>query len=342
MSILSLLGKRPDEPLIALAPMAGVSDLPFRTVAHRFGADYSVTEMASAMPHLRDSEKNQRRLNFVDDDKPKILQIIGNDADDMAVAAKYYADLGADIIDINMGCPAKKVCKKAAGSALLDDLDLVTDILEKVVAASPVPVTLKTRLGTHPENITLDDVAKRAEDIGIQLLTVHGRTRACKFRGSAWFDDIARVKQHVDIPIIANGDINSVEQAKNVLAKTKADGVMIARGAMGNPRFFSALKAAFGTDNENFNSSNPADYVTIIRSHIEHVHAHYGEQTGVRMARKHIQHYVRHLGLRIDSQPLLTEQNPTRQLALLADALIIHHEQYHQKLYRGSRKPISH
>ncbi len=307
-------------PLVALAPMAGVSDLPFRKVCEFFGADYSVTEMTSSIPRLIDSRKNQTRLHLNPNSHINVIQIIGNDADEMADAAKYYADLGADIIDINMGCPAKKVCKKAAGSALLRDIPLVTEILQKVVAASPVPVTLKTRLGWSPKEITIHEVASIAENSGIELLTIHGRTRACRFLGNASFDEIAKVKANTNLPIIANGDIASVDAAKQVLKQTGCDGIMVGRASVGRPWLFREIQQYLGGLSENKlknTSLEPENLCRIILSHIEETHQLY-DANGARNARKHIQQYLKAMGLprHLFAQLQTIEDNQTQRETL--------------------------
>lgn len=287
-------GLNSSRPIIALAPMAGVTDLPFRTLCERLGADYSVTEMAASEPQLLDSAKNQTRLHFTPNANVKILQIIGNDAEHMAHAARLYAGKGAEIIDINLGCPAKKISRKGAGSALLSDLPLVAKILAKVVATSPVPVTVKTRLGTNHNNYTLYSIAEIISDLGIKLLTVHGRTRACKFNGTAQFDEIARVKQafpHLDI--MANGDIDSAERAAHVLQQTACNGLMIGRNAVGRPWLFSQVRARL----DSHYTPPTIDKTTLIFEHIQQVHNFYGEIKGVRFARKHIQAYLAHLNI---------------------------------------------
>lgn len=291
----SLHGKpAQNRPLIALAPMAGVTDLPFRTLCQRLGADYSVTEMAASAPQLLNSEKNQTRLEFPDNARVKILQIIGNDATQMAQAATLYAEMGADIIDINLGCPAKKVSRKGAGSALLSDLPLVAKILQAVVATCPIPVTVKTRLGTTHDNYTLFEVAQIVSDLGIEYLTVHGRTRACKFNGTAQFAEIARVKQAFPhLNIIANGDIDSSERAIEVLRQTACDGLMIGRGAVGNPWLFRELRAQL----DKHYRPPDIDKTALILEHIRQTHAFYGDVKGVRFARKHIQAYLAHLNI---------------------------------------------
>lgn len=281
-------------PMIAVAPMAGVTDLPFRSLCESLGADFSVTEMAATAPQLLSSDKNQSRLHFTPTAQVNILQIIGNDAQQMADAAKHYAELGTDIIDINLGCPAKKISSKGAGSALLSDLPLVQTILQRVTQACPIPVTVKTRLGPSHEDYTLLQVAEIAVDLGIELLTVHGRSRACKFNGQAQFDEIAKVKQrYPDLCLVANGDIDSLEKAKNVLAHTQCDGLMIGRGAVGNPWLFSEIKCFFDRKPPVF----PIDKQQLILQHITSIHQFYGDGKGTRFARKHIQAYLKNMGL---------------------------------------------
>lgn len=283
-------------PTVALAPMAGVTDLPFRTLCESLGADYSVTEMAATAPQLLTSDKNTTRLHFTANNKSNILQIIGNDAQQMANAVSYYtsrSDSHIDLIDINLGCPAKKVSRKGAGSALLSDLPLVQRILTAVIAASPVPVTLKTRLGTDHNNYTLIPLAEIASQAGIQQITVHGRTRACRFNGKAQFCEIAKLKQHFpELTVIANGDINSVALAQQVLTETQCDGLMIGRAAVGNPWLFYAIRRSFDS---NF-TQHATSHVELVLSHIQQIHQLYGEKKGVRLARKHIQAYLSQFG----------------------------------------------
>lgn len=282
-----------NRPAIALAPMAGVTDLPFRTLCEELGADYSVTEMAATAPQLLHSDKNQSRLHFTPTAHVNILQIIGNDAQQMANAAQHYADLGADIIDINLGCPAKKINRKGAGSALLGDLDNVKEILTTVTRHCPVPVTVKTRLGTDHENYTLLAVGEIAADLGIELLTVHGRTRSCKFNGKAQFTEITKLKQrYPQLTILANGDINSLDDVQRIINDTACDGVMIGRSAVGNPWLFSEIKHYYNNTTPTINEKS-----RLIIQHIQNTHLFYGQDKGVRFARKHIQAYLRHLGL---------------------------------------------
>lgn len=311
-------GVNSDRPMIALAPMAGVTDVPFRQLCEQLGADYSVTEMAASAPQLLDSDKNQTRLHFTPQARVKILQIIGNDAAHMADAAKRYADSGADIIDINLGCPAKKVSSKGAGSALLSDLAQVQRILTAITAASPVPVTLKTRLGPDHEHYTLFDIARLASELGIELITVHGRTRACRFNGQAEFTEIARIKQAFPkLAIIANGDIDSPEMANKVLQQTTCDGLMIGRAGVGNPWLFSDIRQRLEPDF--IAPSTPRK--TVILQHIQQTHDFYGAIKGVRFARKHIQAYFKHLGIATHFPALAKTTDPKQQLQQL-DALL--------------------
>lgn len=309
-----------NRPIIALAPMAGVTDLPFRTLCERLGADYSVTEMAATAPQLLQSDKNQARLNFTPNAKVKILQIIGNDATQMATAASLYAQMGADIIDINLGCPAKKVSKKGAGSALLSDLYLVKSILSEVKLNCPIPVTIKTRLGTDHDNYTLLKIGEIISELGIELITVHGRTRACQFKGNAEFSEITKLKQSFpNLTVIANGDIDSTDKALSVLEQTQCDGIMIGRGTIGNPWLFSEIKQTIGG-----NSTTPIALSTktqTILEHINNTHQFYGDKKGVRFARKHIRAYLHHLGLSEQFDKLAKVEQAEKQFAILEDIL---------------------
>jgi tRNA-dihydrouridine synthase B len=277
-----------DHPVI-LSPMAGVSDLPFRRLCRRFGADYTITEMIAARSELWQTDKTRKRLDFGGEPAPRFVQIAGGDADMMAECAVRAQALGADIIDINMGCPAKKVCNKLAGSALLRDEPLVYRILSAVCRAVRVPVSLKIRTGWDPAHRNGLRIAQIAEQCGISAISVHGRTRTCGYRGVAEYDTIASIKQQVSIPVIANGDINGGARARMVLAKTGADGIMIGRAAHGNPWIFTEIKAALaGT------VSRPPDVrerLSVMREHLAALHTHYGEYSGVRIARKHIGWY---------------------------------------------------
>ncbi len=311
-----------NRPIIALAPMAGVTDLPFRTMCEQLGADYSVTEMAATAPQLLQSDKNQSRLHFTPNAKVKILQIIGNDAKQMATAACLYARMGTDIIDINLGCPAKKINKKGAGSALLSDLDLVQSILSEVKSNCPIPVTIKTRLGTDHDNYTLLKIGEMISELGIELITVHGRTRACQFKGNAEFNEIAKFKQSFpNLTVVANGDIDSTDKALSVLKQTGCDGIMIGRGAVGNPWLFSEIKQNIGQ-----NLSVPIPIVISVKTqtileHIKKTHQFYGDKKGVRFARKHIRAYLHHLGLSQYFEELAKVEQAEKQFAILENVL---------------------
>ena len=223
------IGNFRNESRVILAPMAGVTDRPYRDACRSFGAYWTVSEMMSSDPALRNSRKSRERMISGDEIGPKWVQIAGSDPAQMASAAIYCVDKGADIVDINMGCPAKKVCNKAAGSALLRDESLVRDILSRVVEAVPVPVTLKIRLGWSKDEINATEIGMIAKDCGVVLLTVHGRTRACRFSGKVDYEAIGRIKRNVDLPIVANGDISSPQEAKKVVEITNCDAVMIGK-----------------------------------------------------------------------------------------------------------------
>jgi tRNA-dihydrouridine synthase B len=274
------------------APMAGVTDQPFRTLCRRYGAGLAISEMVSSRPELRGTRKSRLRLEHRGELGPVSVQIAGSDPAFMAQAARVNAAEGAQIIDINMGCPAKKVCNVAAGSALMSDEPLVARILEAVVAAVDVPVTLKMRTGPSPERRNALRIARIAEGAGVQLLTVHGRSRACGFRGTAEFDTIAEVKAGVRIPVIANGDIATPEEARRVLAYTRADGIMIGRAAHGRPWIFREFLHYL---NEGGTLPPPAPFEmrAVALEHLEGIYALYGEELGVRIARKHIGWYTR-------------------------------------------------
>ncbi|MEW5863977.1 MAG: tRNA dihydrouridine synthase DusB [Pseudomonadota bacterium] len=276
------------------APMAGVTDQPFRRLARRYGAALATTEMIAARPELRGTRKSRLRRAHAGEPGPVSVQIAGADPGKMADCARFNVDEGASIIDINMGCPAKKVCNAAAGSALLENEPLVARILEAVVAAVAVPVTLKIRTGPSPARRNAVRIARIAEDCGVKMLAVHGRTRACGFRGEAEYDTLAEVKRAVRIPVIANGDIASVAKARAVLERTGADGVMIGRAALGRPWIFRSLAHALATG-EQAPGPTLAEMRAVVLEHLEGLYALYGEAAGVRIARKHIGWYVRDL-----------------------------------------------
>jgi len=277
---------------LALAPMAGVTDLPFRLLCRRMGAGIAAGEMLTCDVRLWHTEKSRRRMDHSGEPEPRVVQIAGGDAQMMVEAAQRNADAGAQIIDINMGCPAKKVCNKAAGSALMRDEPLVRQILEAVVKAVQVPVTLKMRTGWDASQRNAVNIARMAQDIGIQALAVHGRTRACMYQGNAEYETIRAVKQSVAIPIFANGDIDSALKAKLVLEQTGADGVMIGRSAQGRPWIFREI-AAYLRDGTIGAEPSIAEVRDIMLAHLRDLHAFYGEEVGVRVARKHIDWYAK-------------------------------------------------
>ena len=276
---------------LALAPMAGVTDLPFRLLCRRMGAGIAAGEMLTCDVRLWHTEKSRRRMDHSGEPEPRVVQIAGGDPDMMAEAARRNVDAGAQVIDINMGCPAKKVCNKAAGSALLKDEPLVRQILEAVVKAVDVPVTLKTRTGWNRDLRNGPAIARMAESIGVQALAIHGRTRACMYEGNAEYDTIAAIKQSVSIPIFANGDIDSGAKAKLVLEQTGVDGLMIGRSAQGRPWIFREIIAALNGDA--FHEPSFAEVRDIMLAHLRDLHAFYGEEAGVRVARKHIDWYAK-------------------------------------------------
>ena len=277
---------------IALAPMAGVTDRPFRQLCRELGAGYVVTEMIAADPGLRDTRKSMWRSDFDGEATPIAVQIAGSDPEWLAEAARYNVELGAQIIDINMGCPVKKVCRKLAGSALLSNLTLVEQILDAVVAAVDVPITLKIRTGPHSENRNGVEVAKLAEQCGIAALAVHGRTRAQRFRGEAEYETIRDINDNISIPVFANGDVTTARQARDVLACTGADGLMVGRGAQGNPWIFRELNH-FLQHGEELAPPDAEEVHLVMTEHLVRLHQFYGERTGVRVARKHIGWYLK-------------------------------------------------
>ena len=277
---------------LILAPMAGVTDRPFRQLCKSLGAGMAVSEMVSSNSLLWGSEKTKRRANHEGEIEPKSVQIAGADPQMMAEAARHNADSGAQIIDINMGCPAKKVCNVMAGSALLQNEKLVDEIVSAVVKAVDIPVTLKIRTGWDKENRNAIRIARIAEQAGIQALAMHGRTRACQYRGNAEYDTIAEVKQNINIPLIANGDITTPEKAKFVLEYTQADALMIGRAAQGRPWIFREINHYLATG-KMLGAPSQQEICQIMQEHLTNLYEFYGEYKGVRIARKHIGWYCK-------------------------------------------------
>jgi tRNA-dihydrouridine synthase B len=279
---------------LIVAPMAGVTDRPFRQLCKRMGAGMAVSEMVASNSLLWGSEKTRRRANHEGEVDPISVQIAGADPQMMADAARYNVDHGAQIIDINMGCPAKKVCNVMAGSALLRDESLVGRILDAVIGAVIVPVTLKIRTGWDKANKNALTIARIAEDSGVQALAMHGRTRACAYTGDAEYDTIAAVKAAVKIPVIANGDITTPEQAQQVLQYTRADAVMIGRAAQGRPWIFREIEHYLNTG-RHMPAPEVAEIHLVLIAHLHDLYEFYGAHAGVRVARKHISWYTKGL-----------------------------------------------
>jgi tRNA-dihydrouridine synthase B len=281
-------------PVVALAPMAGVTDRPFRALCRRLGASFAATEMVSADQRLWDTAKSRHRLDHAGEGSPVIVQIAGGEPAMIAAAARANVALGAQVIDINMGCPAKKVCNRAAGSALLRDEALVGRILDAVVAAVHplgVPVTLKTRTGWSPESRNALRIARLAQEAGVAAIAIHGRTRACGFGGEAEYETIRMIKAEVSIPIVANGDIRTPGQALEVFRRTGADGIMLGRAAQGRPWIFRETRHLIATG-ELMPEPDVAEVRDIILGHLDALHRFYGEARGVRTARKHLGWYL--------------------------------------------------
>jgi tRNA-dihydrouridine synthase B len=276
---------------LVVAPMAGVTDRPFRQLCRRMGAGLAVSEMLSSNPKVWKTDKSLNRMDHMGETGIRAVQIAGADPELMAEAAAFNAKNGAQIIDINMGCPAKKVNKKMAGSALMQYPELVEKIVKAVVAAVDVPVTLKTRTGWDTDNRNGVEIAKIAERNGIQSLAIHGRTRACMYKGQAEYNTIKEIKQSVSIPVIANGDITSPEQAKKVLEYTGADGLMIGRAAQGRPWIFREVDHYLRTG-ELLPPPDKEEVRNVMLEHVENLHQLYGEQMGYRIARKHVGWYL--------------------------------------------------
>ena len=279
---------------VLLAPMAGTSDKPFRMICRAQGAGLTTSEMVVMQNHLLNSNKSKHRLDFTSEQSPISIQIAGSEAEELAESARKAVDFGADIIDINMGCPAKKVCNKAAGSALMQNEKLVEDIIKSVVNAVDIPVTLKMRTGWNEENKNAPIIAKIAEEFGIQMLAIHGRTRSQKYNGEAEFNTVKKITKMVSIPVVANGDITSPEKAKDVLDFTGADAIMLGRATQGNPWLVGQVNHFLKTGNKAEETSLDKK-ISLILSHILQIHDFYGHKMGTQLSRKHIFWYSMHL-----------------------------------------------
>ncbi len=314
---------------VLLAPMAGVTDRPFRMLCRRFGAGLAASEMLTADVRLWDTPKSRRRMDHTGEPSPRVVQIAGFDPVMMAEAARRNVDAGAEIIDINMGCPAKKVCNRLAGSALLQDEALVARILHSVVGAVAVPVTLKTRTGWDREHKNGIRIAQIAEASGIQALAIHGRTRTDLYQGNAEHETVAAIKASIKIPVFANGDIDSPKRAREILAATQCDGIMIGRAAQGRPWIFDEVN--FFLETGELRAELAQEKVRdIMRAHLEDLYAFYGDETGVRVARKHLSWYFRqHPGQDDLRNRLVRIETPREQLATLL-------EHYDLSVYRAA------
>ncbi len=304
---------------LIVAPMAGVTDRPFRSLCKYFGAGHAVSEMMTADKTLRMTKKSLYRANFDGELAPISAQIAGSDPEQLAEAARYQVANGAQIVDINMGCPAKKVCNKLAGSALLQDEDLVARILDSVVAAVDDPVTLKTRLGFLNGHENILRVAQRAEQAGIAALALHGRTREDMYLNTARYDLIREVKQLLNIPVIANGDIDGPEKAKFVLDYTGADAIMIGRAAQGRPWIFREI-AHYLKTGEHLAAPNIAEVKQVLLGHLDELYQFYGEYSGCRIARKHIAWYTKGLRSSNEFRQNMYQVETTHQQAQVVEA----------------------
>lgn len=319
---------------LILAPMAGVTDQPFRILCRQLGAGLAVSEMISANPALQDTRKSRERSDHSGEPNPVAVQIAGADPEQMAEAARRSVGRGAELIDVNLGCPAKKVCKVAAGSALLRDEPLVGRILEAVVHAVEVPVTLKTRTGWSPQTRNLRRIAAIALESGISLLTVHGRTRACGYQGEAEIDSLASIRDDWRLPLVANGDIDGLDKALHVLNQTGADAIMIGRAALGRPWIFGAMatqlrqlsaperalgNAPPGSNNEVSLAPSAAWIGGVLMEHLDRLYRFYGESRGVLIARKHIGWYLRDLTSQADTNTEVECLRPALMVARTAD-----------------------
>jgi tRNA-dihydrouridine synthase B len=315
------IGPHVIEHPVMLAPMAGVTDRPFRQLCRRLGASYAVSEMLSCDLSLLRTAKTQFRMNHDGEPGPIAVQIAGSDPKALATAAQHNVANGAQIIDINMGCPQKKVAKKMCGSALLAEPQLVQNICQAVVDAVDVPVTLKTRLGTDEDNLNIQLIAELAEAAGIAALFVHGRTKAQKYQGSSDHRLIAQVKQAAQIPVIANGDIDGPLKAATVLQETGCDGIMIGRAAQGNPWIFQQIRSHLATGQ----ATPPPpteEIIQVMYEHVKNLHDFYGPATGCRIARKHIKWFLNGMNLDPMTRQLMTISEAEEQLLFIHQNLL--------------------
>ena len=306
---------------VMLAPMAGVTDRPFRQLCRQLGASYAVSEMLSCDLSLLKTAKTQFRMNHEGEPGPIAVQIAGSDSEQMATAAQFNVANGAEIIDINMGCPQKKVAKKNCGSALLASPELVAKICQQVVSSVTVPVTLKTRLGVDSDHKNILDIARIAEQAGIAALFIHGRTKAQKYQGNSEYDLIAEVKNKISIPVIANGDIDSPKKAQWVMKHTACDGIMIGRAAQGNPWIFKQITSYLDTG---IIPPKPkqGEITQVMYQHIKNLHEFYGPLTGCRIARKHIKWFLKDLNLNPITRKLLKINSAEEQLLFIHQNLL--------------------
>ncbi len=304
---------------LILAPMAGITDRPFRELCRQFGVGLAVSEMVASNPSLQKHRRTLLKTDYTGETGIRSVQILGTDPQQMADAALLNQQRGAQIIDINMGCPAKKVCSVAAGSALLRDELLVKQILDAIINTVDIPVTLKIRTGWDKNNKNAINIAKIAEQSGIAALTIHGRTRACKFIGEAEYDTIKQVKQAVSLPIIANGDITDAQKAKQVLKYTGADAIMIGRAAQGKPWVFKEIQQQL-SGNTSYKKPSINEVQLVINNHLEKLYSFYGDLSGVRIARKHIGWYFDNLGGLLPSalkKEIYQAVTPLQQISLV-------------------------
>ena len=315
------IGPYPIEHPVMLAPMAGVTDRPFRQLCRQLGASYAVSEMLSCDLSLLKTAKTRYRMNHDGEPGPIAVQIAGSDPEQMAAAAVMNVANGAQIIDINMGCPQKKVAKKNCGSALLADPSLVRDILQAVITAIDVPVTLKTRLGIDQEHLNITEIASLAEQCGISALFIHGRTKQQKYRGHSDYQLIKTVKQAASIPIIANGDIDSAQKADEVLQFTGCDGIMVGRAAQGNPWIFRHINHYLQTG-EQLPPPDQSDIIQVMHDHVHNLHEFYGSERGYRMAKKHIKWFLANTHLNHMARSLLSINDAEEQLKFINQHLL--------------------